>query len=307
MGAKSNQGAPATGSQSGMSMVNTGPWAPQQPYLEDAFKSAKSLYGDNLKNSFFTAPTVAGINPTQNWGQQSMIEQAHKGTPSLGAANTLNLDTLNGRYLDPESNPWLKSTFDMGANDVTRAFQTATAPQTASNFSGGGRYGSGSYRLAEEGNQRALGSTLDNLATQIYGGNYQQERNRQMNAIGNVPMLQQAKYFDPMAIQALGDQQQAQTQREYDDQRARFEYGRDNPTRALNSYLAQITGNYGQSGITQTASGNSAQSPYYTNPGATAAGGALGIMSMFGRNGAFGGKGSGGVVPGGSGSGGVIV
>lgn len=298
MGAKSNQGAPATGSQSGVSMVNTGPWAPQQTYLEDAFRSAKSLYGDNLKNAPYSGQTVAATNPNQNWGQQSIIQEANRGTPNLNAANALNLDTMQGRYLDPASNPWLKSTFSMGADDVTRAYQTATAPQTASNFSGGGRYGSGSYRLAQEGDQRALGSTLDNLATQIYGGNYQTERNRQMEALGQVPMLQQAKYIDPMAILNVGNLQQAQTQREYDDSRARFEYGRDNPTRALNSYLAQITGNYGQSGLTQTMSGNAAQTPFYTNPGATAAGGAMGLASILGNSGAFSGKGSGGTVPG---------
>lgn len=296
MGAKSNQGAPATGNtmQQGMQTVNTGPWAPQQPYLEDAFAKAKSLYGDNIRTEF--APgTVAGTDPIQARAHGDIVHQANVGTPSLGAANTLNLDTLRGRYLDPASNPWLKSTFNMGADDVTRAYQTATAPGTSATFSGGGRYGSGSYNLANEGNKRALGSTLDNLATQIYGGNYQTERNRQMDAVGQAPMLAQAKYIDPMAVQAVGDLRQAQTQREYDDSRARYEYGRDNPTRALNSYLAQITGNYGQSGVTQSMgmSGSSSSTPFYTNPGATAAGGALGLASLFGRNGGMFGKGSG--------------
>lgn len=285
MGAKSNQGAPTSTmqQQSGVSTVNTGPWAPQQPYLEDAFGRAKNLYAENLKNSFYPGATVAGFDPIQHLGQQGILHQANLGTPSLGAANTLNLDTLTGRYLDPASNPWLSKTFGAASDDVSRAYQTATAPTTAANFSGLGRYGSPSYRLATQGNELALGKTLDNLATSIYGGNYQQERGRQMDAVGQVPMLAQAKYIDPMAIQAVGDQRQAQTQRELEGDRARWEYGRDNPTRALNSYLAQITGNYGQSGTTSstnTSIGSSA-TPYYTNPGASILGGGLGLASLF--------------------------
>lgn len=303
MGAKSNQGAPASGNS--MSVVNTGPWAPQQPYLEGAFKEAQTQYDANKKAAFYPGQTVASTNPNQNWGRQSVLEQANRGQPNLPAAETLNLDTLSGRYLDPASNPWLSKTFGAAADDVSRAYQTSTAPTTAANFAGLGRYGSPSYRLATENNERSLGGTLNNLATNIYGGNYQAERGRQMDAVGQVPMLQSAKYVDPMAIMNVGDQQQQQTQREYDDSRTRYEYGRDNPTRALNSYLAQITGNYGQSGTNMTMQGSS--TPYYTNPGATAAGGAMGLASLFGRGGPFsgmfgGGKGGGGIDIGGSGT-----
>lgn len=83
-------------------------------------------------------------------------------------------DTIAGRYLDPASNPWLSSTYDAAARQVT--------PRVNSLFEAGGRYGSGA-------NQGVLGQNLSDLASNIYGTNYQNERTRQLAAaagpIGN--------------------------------------------------------------------------------------------------------------------------
>ena len=85
--------------------------------------------------------------------------------------------TSSGAYLN--SNPYLDQMFGSASDAVTRAYQTATAPQTASNFAGAGRYGSGAYANSVSQNQQDLGSSLGNLSANIYGGNYQAERARQ--------------------------------------------------------------------------------------------------------------------------------
>src|SRR5260221_2618408 len=83
-------------------------------------------------------------------------------------------DTIAGRYLDPASNPYLAGTYDAAARQVT--------PRVNSLFEAGGRYGSGA-------NQGVLGQNLADLASNIYGTNYQNERTRQLAAatgpIGN--------------------------------------------------------------------------------------------------------------------------
>lgn len=305
MGSKSNQGAPATGNQqqASMSTVNTGPWQPQQQYLTDAFQKAQDQYGTNASKSYYPGSTVAPLNDTQNWGMQSILGLANQGTPNLDAANRTNLDTINGTYLDPSTNPWLSKTYDQAGDAVTRQYMTGTAPQTAGAMAAAGRYGSGSYANQVSGNQINYGKTLNDLATNIYGGNYQTERSRQMDAVNQVPTLMQAKYIDPMAVLQVGNQQQQVQQAGITDQVNRYNYQRDQPQNALNSYLSQIQGNYGQSGTNQTQSigGTSQQTPYYTNPGATAAGGALGLASLFNSMG--GSKGLGGLFGKGSGSG----
>lgn len=84
--------------------------------------------------------------------------------------------TLRGDYLDPSSNPWLKSTFTQAA-DLTNA-------RINSIFEGANRYGSGQQA-------GAIGTADSMLASNIFGGNYQAERARQNAAIGGVPQFNQ--------------------------------------------------------------------------------------------------------------------
>lgn len=268
MGSKSNQGAPST------STVNTGPWSVQAPYLADAFSQAQGNYGTAKNNKYYTGEAVAPFNPAQTTALGTTIGMGNSTDPNVTAAGTTNLDTLNGKYLDPSTNPWLKSTYDAAAAPVTASYMTATAPQTAGAFESAGRYGSGSYDNRVSNNQLDLGRSLDTLATNIYGGNYQNERANQQQAVGQAPSLNQAKYINPTAALTAGNQQQTQQQNVDVNAMNAYNYNRDQPTSALNSYIGQIQGNYGQNGTTTTST------PYYTNPGATGLGAALGLGSL---------------------------
>ena len=136
----------------------------------------------------------------------------------------MTLDTINGKFLDPSSSPYLADTYGQAADAVTRSYQTATAPGTSAAFSAGGRYGSGARNQQIDQNNRALGSTLDNLATSIYGGNYEAERARQMTAAGGAPGMVQAGYIEPGMRTSVGQQQQQQQQAELTDDVARWNY-----------------------------------------------------------------------------------
>src|SRR4029077_3092352 len=57
-------------------------------------------------------------------------------------------DTISGRYLDPNTNPYLASTYDAAARQI--------APRVNSLFEAGGRYGSGAH-------QGVLGQNLADL------------------------------------------------------------------------------------------------------------------------------------------------
>jgi hypothetical protein len=90
----------------------------------------------------------------------------------MDAATPEYLKTVNGGYLDPSTNPWLEKTYDMAAGKVGSGVD--------SRFSAAGRYGSGAH-------QGVLQEGFNNLATSIYGGNYQQERTRQAAATTGAP------------------------------------------------------------------------------------------------------------------------
>lgn len=68
-------------------------------------------------------------------------------------------------------NPMLDATFNKAASQVR--------DNTNAAFSLAGRYGSGAH-------SKTMGDTLGNLATSIYGGAYENERGRQMQAVGEL-------------------------------------------------------------------------------------------------------------------------
>ena len=85
-------------------------------------------------------------------------------------------DTLQGNFLDPDSNPFLQQTFNRAA-DLTRG-------RLDTEFSGAGRNIGASLPARSE--------ELQTLASNIYGQNFQAERDRQISAVD------QAQGLDPL-------------------------------------------------------------------------------------------------------------
>lgn len=84
--------------------------------------------------------------------------------------------TLRGDFLLPDSNPYLQATFDRGADAVQKRLDTQ--------FAGAGRNIGASAAPARQ--------ELSDLASNIFGGSYQAERDRMQNA------LAMSSRFDPL-------------------------------------------------------------------------------------------------------------
>jgi hypothetical protein len=78
----------------------------------------------------------------------------------------------SGQYINPSTNPALAGTIRSATQPLVSQYMTATAPQTASNFEGGGRYGSGAYTNAQGQNQYALGQALQGATSNIVNNAY---------------------------------------------------------------------------------------------------------------------------------------
>lgn len=162
---------------------------------------------------------VAGFTPFQNQafgdignttGQSGDLAGA--GAQNLGA-------TLSGQFLDPSSNPYLQKTYNMAAENLTNEYNLGTAPSLQAEglqASGGGGpgalQGSSAFNEAQSANQFGLGENLGNLATQIYGGNYQQERQNQISGLGLLPQTQNSLYQPAQELLGAGSLQQQQQQ-----------------------------------------------------------------------------------------------
>ena len=187
--------------------VNLPKW--QEPYVKFGAQQAQNMY-----NAGGTG--VAGFNGDQQAGFGQIRNLAGGNGLNTGATN-LATSTLNGDFLN--SNPYLDATFNRAALN--------TQNQLASEFAGHGRNIGASEGLRSQ--------QLNDLATQIYGGNYAQERQNQMATLGMSPQLNASQYTGANALLGIGAQQQQQNQAELDQ-----------PGNALDQYMQRVGGSYGQ-------------------------------------------------------------
>lgn len=254
---------------------NNAPWGPQGTGLQEVFGEAKKLYQGGGPQ-YFPESTVAGFSPETEQALQMTQRRATQGSDVTRAAQGQNQATLRGDYLN--ANPYLDSTYNRAAGAVTRAFKEATVPGINATFTQSGRLDGGNARqMAFDQASDRLGRTLTDLGTEIYGGNYAQERLNQQRAMALAPSLAAQDYQDIGQLAAAGGQREELAQAQLADRVGRFNFEQQAPANNLAQYLAFISGNYGG---TQTTT-----QPIYRNTLASSLGGGLAggqVASMFG-------------------------
>jgi hypothetical protein len=181
----------------------------------------------------------------------------------LGAAGTLgNLGIAGGQALQNLSlNP-------------------AAALSNLAGLQAGIGQGLGSQIMQGQGLQQQGAGTLGNLAlggaglqTQQLGdiGNlYSNAMQQQLQAAGLMPSTMQGAYIPAQEMQQAGNQYQQLQQQQLSDLVNRWNYNQTLPYQALNTFLGQVSGNYGGTGTGTTSS------PYYINQGTNLLSGGLG-------------------------------
>jgi hypothetical protein len=238
------------------------PWSGIQPYLLRAAQDTNNLYGQGLLTPrVYQGQTYAGFSPESMQAMGLTTSRAINGSPINNANKGMLSDTLSGKYLDPESNPYLKATFDKAAGQVTS--------KVNSTFGGAGRYGSGI-------NQQILGRELGSTANDIYGKNFEQERQRQMAASALAPQAANQDYTDLGALANVGSQREGMAQNEINDVMNRFNANASAPGQAIENYIGLLNGTGGRYGSTQQTT------PYHQNSGMGALGQGLGLLGGLG-------------------------
>lgn len=91
-------------------------------------------------------------------------------------------DTIAGKYLNPETNPYLQQTYDAAARnvrkDANKMFDNINAQ-----FSRGGLYNSSARYNSLRQQADLANNQYANLGAQIFGGNYNQERGYQLQGL----------------------------------------------------------------------------------------------------------------------------
>lgn len=184
---------------------------------------------------------LAPFTPDQQAGMDSIRGAAGEGGRLADIGTGQLQQTMAGQYLTPESNPYLEQTYNAAARGVTDQYRQAVAPGLMAQAQQAGVAG-GSAAGEQDAYQRfQLGQNLSDLAAQIYGGNYQQERGRQIGAVAQIGDQQRAMQMPGQALLSTGTLQQGQEQSALDLAQQNASLAEEYPYKLL-SYLGNVLG-----------------------------------------------------------------
>lgn len=237
------------GAQQGGSTTTTqAPYAPYLPYIGTALGQAGNLLQGGGPD-YYPGQQVASFNPTQ---QNAMQGITGMNTSGLNAANKFDKTLLNGGA----TNPYEDQMFDKAAQ--------ATQNQMSSQFAGGGMdVGAGSA---------VRGDQLNNLATGIYGGQYQNNMQNALQAGNQVQSLYNTKLGGQQAALGVGNQVQQQGQNLIDASKAGYDYNQQQPYKNLGAFESFLSG---------VQPGSQTSNPFFTNPTANTLGTALAGQQLY--------------------------
>jgi hypothetical protein len=269
--------------------TTTEPPAFIRPFMEYGAQQSRALY-ETGGPQYYGGNTVVPFSQQTEAALGGTEQRAMAGSPVNQAAQNYATGILGSTptsQFGGASNPYLDAQFNRAAD--------ATQQRLQSGFAGSGRN--------IEAARPAASQELNDLATGIYGGAYENERNRmaedlarqrstQFGVAGLSSQLANQDYVDLNALQGVGGQVEDLTGRLMEDQAARWDFSQNAPQMNLDNYIARVTGAYPGQNATQTT-------PTYRNRGAGALGGAMSGAAMgssFGPYGALVGAAAGGLL-----------
>lgn len=290
-----------------------------------------SLQTQGLSNAIQAAQKPSQVNPLALNAVQNQLTQAPPGQDALkgmlgvlpqysqamtntGAGGLTN--TASGAYLN--SNPYLDATFNQAADSITKQFNNSVLPGISSQFAGAGRLGSGGQFNATQQAAYGLGNQLNNLATNIYGGNYAAERQNQIGAQNSLlqggqaaaqattnaasalsstnsnnfdntakaaiigQSLEQEPMNRAMQLSSLGDVQRSRAQDSLAGQMSDYYKQQDAAQQNLSQYLANLAGASGSYGAITGNQQGMQYAPMQATSGSSVMGGIGTGLSLLG-------------------------
>jgi hypothetical protein len=253
-------------SQPSHTTQTTEPPAYLKDYLRYGADQNRALY-ETGGPQYYPGNTVVPFSQQTEAALGRTEQRALSGSPVNQAAQNYATGVLSSTptsQFGGASNPYLDAQFNRAADQVQNRIQ--------SGFAGSGRNIEAGRPLAAQ--------EMNDLATGIYGGAYENERNRmaqdlsqqralQFSTAGLAPQLANQDYVDINALQGVGGQVEDLTGRLMEDQAARFDFSQNAPQINLDNYLQRLGMLAGGAGNT-----SSAMTPTYRNRAAGALGGA---------------------------------
>ena len=191
----------------------------------------------------------AELNQTQNLGLGKIQDRALSGSQTMtNAENGLNKFIQGGN-----TNPFLDQMVNKAQGSVATNFNNMVKPQTEAAMRGSGSFGNSGFEQTMQGQQKAAGQQMSDIATQMYGGAYNQDQSNRMQAIGMAPTFGNAAYQDANELMKAGQIQQDHGQRNLDFGYQQWSDAQNKPYKDLASMAGVFGSNLG--GKTTTTGG----------------------------------------------------
>lgn len=244
--------------------AETGPPEFIQGYLKNGINDLVSLYNNNRNApAYYPGSTVAPFSSTTEQALQAMEARGAGGSPLTKGAQGMLTDTVNGKYLDPTTNPQYLSALNASHQPYVDQFMGTVLPGVTSAFEGSGRTGSPAHQMAVDRAVTGLNRTITDADAKAGSDYYTNARTQQIQAAGLAPSLANQDYIDINQLGTAGEARDNQAQANIDADVARYNYGQNAQWDYINRYLASLNGGY--PGGSSTSSGTSTQ----TRPGDT--------------------------------------
>jgi len=233
--------------------------APLDPTQQEAFQQFQDLYGNlsQIGQGLGGVGGQLGDLQSQLGGLQGQLGgySQYAGNlagqnvyPGLGQAQSQLGNFMSGQYASPATNQYLQDYYNAAAAPVIANYQQAVAPNILANAIGQGGLGSSGTASAFDAAQANLGTSLQDLAANMYEPAYQQGMQQMQTAIGMEPGMAQA-WYGPLQQQLgiAGQQAGLNQQQMAGNQQMANLYGQLGGLNTLQSQAAQnILGAGGQ-------------------------------------------------------------
>jgi hypothetical protein len=187
-----------------------------QPKLWESMNTPTAKYEGELST---------GLSDTQ--------KSAMGGLSSLINTQALT-DTIGGKYLNPDSNPYLSQYYDQAASKV-RSSLADSNDYVNGQFNQRGLYNSSARQESLQKQTDKANDTLADVATGIYGNAYTTERSNQMNAINQQGNLINSQFSQGTTQQGIDQTALDKEYQEYLRQQGMDQQSIDNYLNYLNT------------------------------------------------------------------------
>jgi|TARA_R110000824_G_scaffold51932_3_gene144421 hypothetical protein len=249
----------------GGATTKTTPWPTQEPYLEKGFQQAERIYDMNqgMGTPYFGGPTVAGFDPAQEAAQGGVLGYATGPRPGImqaGTEQSLMRGLQGGQGVNYGAGSPFSAMMAKAEEQVRNKLTGETLPGIREAMVGtwnnpvqpGG--GSRGNLLQEKAVSGAAKGFAEQIADQ-WGGAWNTAQAQVPDYMRMSGQVQQTPLGMYGAMADVGSERRAMTQEGINRSMAKHDWEQAAPQRALQNYLASVTGDYG-SVVTQSQQPN---------------------------------------------------